>query len=1277
MVAGAIDRGRGSYSGSDGDGRRAVPRRSRAWRRWAAAGVVAVLAAGLVVPVSAGPAWAQIPPPAVDYDVDDDGLIEVSSLAQLNAIRWDLDGDGTADVYPPDKNGITGHDPDGATKLAAAFPDAAAAMGCPSDGCSGYELVADLDFDTNANGQADSGDAYWNAGKGWFPLMGGEAVRGYWASDRFKDHVGTSYFGDRPNPRARMFTAVFEGNGRTIANLFIDDLDRRYVGLFGYVGPGAHVRNVGLSAPNPDSRVRGNQRVGALAGVVERARVSGAWSDVDVTGAGTNVGGLVGSNWRYGFVVESYATGDVSGEKLVGGLIGMLNWSGVAASYATGDVTTWNGAAGGLAGYWVDGRIRATYATGSVTLNGALRKSNGLVRSRGGGLVGLASLCGRQPWPRMRANYSVGRVSGPQGGRYEGLTGGCAGTPLRAVAASYWDTDTSGATHSPADVGAGYTTAQLQAPTGYAGIYADWNVDVGADGDFGGPGDDPWDFGTSSQYPVLKYCADKPGVDTADGEPYCPLDPVRQRSGTVLIEVVPDADDADDAETPEPAVSVTAASGGTEGSDAVFMLSAVPAPQADLDVIIEVTASGDFGAAPGSRTVTIGTGGSATVTVPTVDDSVDEADGSVTVSVQPAAGYTVGAVSSLSADVVDDDEPTGSLDDSSDGDSEVDAAPQGSTVDAGVVAKVEYLASQVHHGSAHVNRWQRVLVAFGALDAAGVAGGAMTVVQAQYMADTHSSPVWDEVVAELTALEAAEAAQDAPTSQDAPSPGDTSTPQDAPVTQDAPVPDGDAVPAVVPEVSIVAGSDVTESGDAVFTLTADPAPTIAVDVSVTVSAVGEWGAAGGTQTVTFAADAASATLTIPTVDDGTDEADGSVSVALDAPAADAGYTVSAAQGTASVRVSDDDVDPLTVYMIFFATSIDENGAGYDNQAQFAIAPTRALRSWETLTVPLSVTGGDEGTHWTMRDRNDPDAVFANEFEVTFGPGDDGVVLAPGDQRVELVLTAVADSDWVDQAITVSYGTGSRAPTLNGSTEGVTLGISWGPDGVERADGSTTVVIVDSDDPPPQVSITAAAGGTEGTAATFTITASAPVAADLDVDVTVSAIGDWRATTGTQTVTIPQGAAVANLTVATADDSTDEPDGTITATLAAGSGYVIGQQPTQTAHITDDDDPPPEPAVAACTGKPRVSVADAAAQRGDDLEFVISLSCRSSGAVTVYYFVAYGADFDSVRTVDIASGDTDATVNVPTTGVNTSITFHVVYTIGAANYSATATSTITG
>ncbi|WP_419913051.1 hypothetical protein [Candidatus Poriferisodalis sp.] len=72
-----------------------------------------------------------------------------------------------------------------------------------------------------------------------------------------------------------------------------------------------------------------------------------------------------------------------------------------------------------------------------------------------------------------------------------------------SITASYWDSDESQAT-GPG--GEGKTTAELQTPTDYTGIYANWNVDL--DGD--GSADDPWDFGTSCQYPVLKYGGPQP-----------------------------------------------------------------------------------------------------------------------------------------------------------------------------------------------------------------------------------------------------------------------------------------------------------------------------------------------------------------------------------------------------------------------------------------------------------------------------------------------------------------------------------------------------------------------------------------------------------------------------------------------------------------------------------------------------------------------------------------------------------------------------------------------
>lgn len=103
----------------------------------------------------------------VDYDSNDDRLIEISNLAQLNALRWDLDGNGA--VAAADQSSYS-----------AAFPNAAAGMGCPDgsdadtnpDPCLGYELKTDLTFDTNGDGSvtiADSAGLYWNNGAGWTP----------------------------------------------------------------------------------------------------------------------------------------------------------------------------------------------------------------------------------------------------------------------------------------------------------------------------------------------------------------------------------------------------------------------------------------------------------------------------------------------------------------------------------------------------------------------------------------------------------------------------------------------------------------------------------------------------------------------------------------------------------------------------------------------------------------------------------------------------------------------------------------------------------------------------------------------------------------------------------------------------------------------------------------------------------------------------------------------------------------------------------------------------
>ena len=387
-----------------------------------------------------------------DYDADNDGLIEIRNLAQLDAIRYDLDGD----------NRISSEDYEDA--YYSAFPDAITGMGCPFDGCIGFELAANLDFDTNGNGHADAGDAYWNEAAGWEPIASRSGAT---------------------------FTATFDGDGHTIANLYVDRAG--FVGLFGHTEAGSDIRGVGLVS----ARVTGSRWAGGLVGYNILGHITDSYVTGSVSGSspvgglvgentgpitdsyfngsvnggggsGDNVGGLVGLNDSPGGITGSYATGRVSGRGRVGGLVGYNDDGAITGSYATGSVTgsSW---VGGLVGRNDDSTITSSYATGSVTGSGHV---GGLVGYNDGGAI--------------TGSYATGSVTGSS--RVGGLVGSSGGS----ISASYWDTQTTGQTSSGgSEDSAGKTTAELQTPTSASGIYATWDPDV-------------WDFGTSSQYPALK-----------------------------------------------------------------------------------------------------------------------------------------------------------------------------------------------------------------------------------------------------------------------------------------------------------------------------------------------------------------------------------------------------------------------------------------------------------------------------------------------------------------------------------------------------------------------------------------------------------------------------------------------------------------------------------------------------------------------------------------------------------------------------------------------------
>ena len=108
----------------------------------------------------------------------------------------------------------------------------------------------------------------------------------------------------------------------------------------------------------------------------------------------------------------------------------------------------------------------------------------------------------------------------------------------------------------------------------------------------------------------------------------------------------------------------------------------------------------------------------------------------------------------------------------------------------------------------------------------------------------------------------------------------------------------------LPTISIAAmPSSVAEGTAATFTLTAAPAPATELTVMVSVTDSGDFIAGSAPTMVTIAADATTATLTVDTTDDGTDELNGVITATVEEdPDTDADYMVAASpDNTADCR----------------------------------------------------------------------------------------------------------------------------------------------------------------------------------------------------------------------------------------------------------------------------------------------------------------------------------------------------------------------------------------
>ena len=309
-------------------------------------------------------------PVANTPDSDGDGLLEISTAEELNNVRYNLEG--TSYKTSSSAEGVT--------------------TGCPTTGCKGYELVADIDLAGTA----------WASGEGWVPI-------GFDEDGSDDEFIGT-----------------FEGNGKSIKNLFINQPNQDDVGLFSLISSGAKVQNLILTNVN----LTGDDYVGAIAGYVDNENT----------------------------VVENiFVSGTVKGDGEIGGVFGRFD-DGTAKRIASHVTVTGDYEIGGIAGEVRDADIENTYYAGIAT---------GIEEDETGGIAGYMR------GGTLKNVYTAAIIKYTDGTKGDAIIGESTTSTPVTITSTYYNSDLSSSSY-----GTRKTTSELQSGTVSSSIYTGWSTSI-------------------------------------------------------------------------------------------------------------------------------------------------------------------------------------------------------------------------------------------------------------------------------------------------------------------------------------------------------------------------------------------------------------------------------------------------------------------------------------------------------------------------------------------------------------------------------------------------------------------------------------------------------------------------------------------------------------------------------------------------------------------------------------------------------------------------------
>lgn len=144
----------------------------------------------------------------------------------------------------------------------------------------------------------------------------------------------------------RPFKGVFDGNGKRLYNLSLDEPNSHYVGVFGYTQD-AYILNLRIDNPT----INGRNYCGGLVGYAENTEIENCCVTGGVLHTLNYSGGLVGYYDGGTSVISGcYSTCDVNGSNYVGGFIGSCNGGTIRNNYVAGGVFGMGNAVGGIIG---------------------------------------------------------------------------------------------------------------------------------------------------------------------------------------------------------------------------------------------------------------------------------------------------------------------------------------------------------------------------------------------------------------------------------------------------------------------------------------------------------------------------------------------------------------------------------------------------------------------------------------------------------------------------------------------------------------------------------------------------------------------------------------------------------------------------------------------------------------------------------------------------------------------------------------------------------------